>query len=62
MYFSGTRFGLLTTKLALIKILSKCEVLPCEKTFIPIKIEPVLTMTTPLNGVIYLKMRKINAD
>ncbi|XP_025074593.1 cytochrome P450 6k1-like [Pogonomyrmex barbatus] len=56
----GTRFGLILIKLTLIKILSKYEVIPCEKTLIPMVIEQGSTMTSSLNGVIYLNMREIN--
>lgn len=57
----GTRFGLLQVKLALIIILSKCEVRPCEKTSIPMVIDPRGAMTVPLNGVIHLNFRKIKS-
>lgn len=60
MHFAGTRFGLLMIKLTLIKIISKYKVTKCEKTMVPIILDPVLTMTMPLDGVIYLNMQKIN--
>ncbi|EFN78001.1 cytochrome P450 6k1-like [Harpegnathos saltator] len=56
----GTRFGLLTTKLALIKIFSKCEVTPCEKTMIPIILDPKASFASPLGGKIYLNIRKVS--
>ncbi|XP_071580593.1 cytochrome P450 6k1-like [Temnothorax nylanderi] len=56
----GNRFGLLQAKLTLLMILSKYEVTPCEKTSIPVEIDPRGAMTVPLNGVIYLNFRKIN--
>ncbi|KYN13096.1 Cytochrome P450 6k1 [Trachymyrmex cornetzi] len=56
----GIRFGLLLIKLALIKMLNKYEVTPCEKTTIPVIIDPAMSMTGPLNGVMYLNMRKAN--
>ncbi|XP_077262105.1 cytochrome P450 6k1-like isoform X2 [Temnothorax americanus] len=56
----GNRFGLLVIKLTLIKILSKYEVTPCEKTMIPVIADPATSLTTPLDGVIYLNMRKMN--
>ncbi|XP_036147957.1 cytochrome P450 6k1 [Monomorium pharaonis] len=56
----GTRFGHLLIKLILTKLLNECEVTPCEKTMIPIKIDPVISMTTPLNGILYLTLRKVN--
>ncbi|XP_077262494.1 cytochrome P450 6k1-like [Temnothorax americanus] len=55
-------FGLLHTKLALLKILSKYEVTPCKKTSIPVEIDPRGAMTVPLNGVLYLKIQKINSN
>ncbi|KYQ49812.1 Cytochrome P450 6k1 [Trachymyrmex zeteki] len=56
----GTRFAFLLMKLTLIKILNKYEVTPCEKTMIPMIIDPTMVMTAPLNGEIYLNMRKAN--
>nr|NP_001352309.1 cytochrome P450 6k1-like [Cyphomyrmex costatus] len=56
----GTRFGLLLIKLTLIKILNKYEVTPCEKTMMPMIIDSAMAMTAPLNGIIYLNMRKAN--
>lgn len=58
----GTRLAYLQIKLALIIILSKCEVTPCEKTLIPMIIDPRGAMTIPLNGVIYLNFRKIKSS
>ncbi|KYN40636.1 Cytochrome P450 6k1 [Trachymyrmex septentrionalis] len=58
----GNRFALLLIKLALIKMLNKYEVTPCEKTMIPMIIDPALSLTGPLNSVIYLNMRKANTD
>ncbi|XP_011689075.1 PREDICTED: cytochrome P450 6k1-like [Wasmannia auropunctata] len=58
----GNRFGLLQTKLALFKILSKCEVTTCKETMIPVQIDPRGAMTVPLNGVIYLNFRKTNIN
>ncbi|CAL1682606.1 unnamed protein product [Lasius platythorax] len=58
----GIRLGLLQIKLALIIILSKCEVTPCEKTLIPMIIDPRGAMTVPLNGVIHLNIRKIKSS
>ncbi|XP_012224510.1 cytochrome P450 6k1 [Linepithema humile] len=56
----GNRFASLQTKLGLIQILSKFEVTPCEKTAIPIKVDPRGTLLSPVNGVIYLNIRRIN--
>lgn len=58
----GIRLGLLQIKLALIIILNKCEVTPCEKTLIPMIIDPKGAMTVPLNGIIHLNFRKIKSN
>ncbi|XP_014481573.1 PREDICTED: cytochrome P450 6k1-like [Dinoponera quadriceps] len=58
----GTRFGFLTTKLALIKIFNKCEVTPCEKTMIPMVLDPKASFASPLGGEIYLNIREVNAN
>ncbi|XP_011866375.1 PREDICTED: cytochrome P450 6k1-like [Vollenhovia emeryi] len=57
----GTRFGYLIMKFTLMKLLNKYEVAPCKKTTIPVIIDPAIAMTSPLDGVIYLNLRKINA-
>ncbi|XP_024888695.1 cytochrome P450 6k1-like, partial [Temnothorax curvispinosus] len=54
------KFGLVQTRLALFKILSKYKVTRCEKTSIPVRIDPRGPMTVPLNNVLYLKVQKIN--
>ena len=41
-------------------MLNKYEVTPCEKTIIPVIIDSAVALTGPLNGVIYLNMRKAN--
>ncbi|KAG5328855.1 CP6K1 protein, partial [Acromyrmex heyeri] len=56
----GNRFALLMIKLALTKILNKYEVTPCEKTTIPVIIDPAVALTGPLNKIMYLNMRKAN--
>ncbi|EFN71133.1 Cytochrome P450 6k1 [Camponotus floridanus] len=58
----GTRLGLLQTKLGLIKILSKYEVTPSKRTLIPMILNPKAPTTTPLNGGLYLNIRRINAN
>ncbi|XP_032678361.1 cytochrome P450 6k1-like [Odontomachus brunneus] len=58
----GTRFGLLTTKLALIKIFSKCEVIPSEKTMIPMILDPKAAFASPLGGKIQLNIQKVSAN
>ncbi|XP_039315612.1 cytochrome P450 6k1 [Solenopsis invicta] len=56
----GARMGLLQTKLGIITILSKYEVEPCEKTLIPMVLDPKGTLTSPMGGDICLNIRKIN--
>ncbi|XP_032678352.1 uncharacterized protein LOC116847451 [Odontomachus brunneus] len=58
----GARLGILQTKLALVKFLSQYEVTPCEKTLIPMVIDPKGTVTSPLGGKIWLNVRKINTN
>ncbi|XP_011254655.1 cytochrome P450 6k1 [Camponotus floridanus] len=58
----GIRMAFLEMKLALVKILSKFEVAPCEKTLIPMKLDPTAILTMPLGKVIYLNIRKINLE
>nr|NP_001352299.1 Cytochrome P450 6k1-like [Trachymyrmex cornetzi] len=58
----GNRFGLLQTKLTLLKILSKCEVTLCKETLVPVVIDPRGAMTVPLNSVLHLNFRKINTN
>ncbi|EGI65437.1 Cytochrome P450 6k1 [Acromyrmex echinatior] len=58
----GNRFGLLQTKLTLLKILSKCEVTLCKETLVPVVIDPRGAMTVPLNGILHLNFRKINTN
>lgn len=38
-------------KLILSKLLLKYEVLPCEKTEVPLKMEKLLGVLTPKNGI-----------
>ena len=61
MHFAGNRFGLLQTKLTLLQILSKCEVTLCKETLVPVVIDPKGAMTVPLDGVLHLNFRKVNA-
>ncbi|CAL1682604.1 unnamed protein product [Lasius platythorax] len=58
----GTRLGLLESKLGVVKIISKYEVTPCERTLIPMVINPKGSTTSPLNGDLYLNIRKINTS
>lgn len=54
----GARFGLLSTKVGIINILKEFEVLPCEKTPIPIEFDPRGILSS-VKGGIYLNMRKV---
>lgn len=54
----GKRFAELEMKLALVEILSKFEVTPCEKTEIPIKFSKKTLLVQPKNGV-WLTFKKI---
>ncbi|EZA62496.1 Cytochrome P450 6k1 [Ooceraea biroi] len=58
----GTRFAYLQMKLSIIKILAKFEIVPCEKTLIPMVIDQRAAMTSPLNGVIHLNIRRVNTN
>lgn len=60
MYLTASRLGLLQSKLGIIKILTKYEVTPSEKTLIPMVLDPKAGTTTPLGGRMYLNIRKIN--
>lgn len=59
IYFAGNRFGLLQSKLILLKILSKVKVTPSSKTLIPAQIEPKGAMLSPLDNVLYLNFQKL---
>nr|NP_001352298.1 cytochrome P450 6k1-like [Trachymyrmex cornetzi] len=56
----GSRMGLLQSKLGIIVILRKYEVVPCKKTLIPMVIEPASSVTAALGGTIHLNIRRIN--
>ncbi|XP_015436980.1 PREDICTED: cytochrome P450 6k1-like [Dufourea novaeangliae] len=55
----GMRLGLLQSKLGLVQMLSKYEVTPCEKTVIPIVMDPKGLTVTALGGI-HLNVRKIS--
>lgn len=50
-FFSAKRFAELEMKLVLSEILSKFEVLPCEKTEIPLEIKIGPGLLEPKNGI-----------
>lgn len=58
MAFAGKRFAELELKLILSKILSKFEILPCEKTEIPLQMKKERGITSPKNGI-WLNFRPI---
>lgn len=57
----GLRLGLLQAKLGIIRILSKYKVSPCEKTAVPLKLDPKALITTALNGV-FLNIQRVTGD
>ncbi|XP_029164735.1 cytochrome P450 6k1-like [Nylanderia fulva] len=56
----GSRMAFVEMKLAFIKFLLNFEVTPCEKTLIPMKLDPMSIMTTPIGDAMHLNVRKIN--
>lgn len=61
IYFNilGKRFAELEMKLAIVEILTKFEVLPSEKTVIPVNYFNNVFTLVPKNGI-WLKFKKIN--
>lgn len=57
-FVSGKRFAESEMKLALVDILSKFEVEPCEKTVIPIRISKKAIIAMPEDGI-WLKFKHI---
>lgn len=53
--------GLLQSKLGIIIFLSKYEVAPCDKTLIPMVINPKGAVTSPMNGI-HLNVRRVNIN
>lgn len=58
--FIGKRFAELEMKLALVEILTKFEVEPCERTEVPLKFSKKSLVTLPENGI-WLRFKKINS-
>ncbi|XP_043249709.1 cytochrome P450 6k1-like [Colletes gigas] len=54
----GLRLGLMQSKLGIVQIIKDYEVSPCEKTVIPLVLDP-RGLTTIAKGGIYLNIRKI---
>jgi len=58
IYSIGKRFAELEMKLALVEILTKFEVEPCERTEIPIRFSKKAIIAIPENGI-WLTFKKI---
>ncbi|XP_011864461.1 PREDICTED: cytochrome P450 6j1-like isoform X1 [Vollenhovia emeryi] len=58
----GSRMGLLQTKLGIVTILRKYEVVPGKKTLIPMVLNPKSFLTAPLSADLYLTFRKIKSS
>jgi cytochrome P450 family 6 len=56
---SGLRFGLLQTKVGLVFLLSKFKFSVCEKTELPIKLDPKAIITASTSGI-WLRINKIS--
>lgn len=56
--YIAKRFAELEIKLALVKVLTKFEVLPCEKTDIPLRFRKMCLLLTSKNGI-WLKFKAI---
>jgi cytochrome P450 family 6 len=54
----GMRYGLMQSKLALIKLLLKFKFSTCEKTTIPMKLSPTNFSLSAINGI-WLEVEKI---
>lgn len=57
-FFLGKRFAEMEMRLALLEMLSKFEVLPCEKTEVPLKYSNKVLTLMPKHGI-WLKFQKI---
>ncbi|XP_067005524.2 cytochrome P450 6k1 isoform X2 [Anabrus simplex] len=51
MVVSGMRFGLLSTKVLLVNVLSRFEVLPCEDTPRPVELSPFALFLSSVGGI-----------
>lgn len=54
----GMRFGLMQSKIAIVKLVSNFEILTTEKTTIPMKFVPSSPFLTPVGGM-WLQMKKL---
>jgi len=59
-FFIGKRFAEVEMKLALVEILSKFEVEPCEKTEIPIQFSKLSVVAIPKDEKLWLKLIPLN--
>lgn len=60
--FIGKRFAEIEIKLALVKLLSKFEVEPCEKTEIPVTFSNLSIIAIPNNGTVWLKLNLLPGE
>lgn len=58
---SGPRLRLLESKYGLVEILRRYQVSPCEKTPIPMRLDPETLIITALGGL-YLNISKLKID
>ncbi|CAG9806341.1 unnamed protein product [Chironomus riparius] len=54
----GMRFGLMQSKIGIVKIIKSFKVSPCEKTSIPVKLKPASPFLAPNDGM-WLNLTKI---
>jgi cytochrome P450 family 6 len=54
----GQRFGTMQTKIVVANLLKKFEILPCEKTLIPMKFDPLSAFQSPVGGM-WLKLKEL---
>lgn len=55
----GSRFGVMQTKIAIVKLLSKFKFTPCERTTIPMKFAPSSSLQSPMGGM-WLKVENVH--
>jgi hypothetical protein len=57
LIFTGMRFGLMQTKVGLISILSKYQIIVSKRTPIPVVFDPTSFILLPLDGM-WMQIRK----
>lgn len=62
LIFIGKRFAEIEMKLALVKLLSKFEVEPCEKTEIPVTFTNMSLVALPNDGTVWLKLNRLSDE